>query len=146
MQVDRQGNVYAGDRGNRRIHVFDSEGRFQRFLFLNVPYDKSRHPMLGNMPADRPDETAPWTLCLTNGPTQYLFAMDSEPGRLYKMTLDGRILGTIGESGRGEKQFNWIHSIACPSENELLVADMNNWRVQKLTLHPERTSGSEIKR
>ena len=25
-----------------------------------------------------------------------------------------------------------------PVENELLVADMNNWRVQKLTLHPER--------
>ena len=26
------------------------------------------------------------------GGTQYLFAVDSEPGRLYKLTLDGRIL------------------------------------------------------
>ena len=54
------------------------------------------------------------------------------------MTLDGKILGWIGESGRGPRQFNWIHGIACPSENELLVADMNNWRIQKVTLRPER--------
>jgi len=142
MQIDRQGNVYAGDRGNRRIHVFDSEGRFQRFLFLNVPYDKSRHPALGNMPAARPDETAPWTLCLTNGPTQYLFAMDSEPGRLYKMTLDGRILGVFGESGRQMGQFNWPHGLACPSENEVIVADMNNWRVQKLVMRATTSTTS----
>jgi hypothetical protein len=54
------------------------------------------------------------------------------------MTLDGQILGTLGQSGRGPKQFNWIHGLACPTENDLFVADMNNWRVQKLTLHPER--------
>ena len=141
MQIDRQGNVYAGDRGNRRIHVFDGEGRFQRFLHMNVPYDKSRHPVLGNLPANRPDETAPWTMCInTTGPTQYLFVMDSEPGRLYKMTLDGKILGVFGESGRQTGQFNWPHGLACPSENELIVADMNNWRVQKLVMRTASTA------
>ena len=54
--------------------------------------------------------------------------------------LDGKILGTLGQSGHDVKQFNWIHSLACPSENELLVADMNNWRVQKLTLHPDKSA------
>lgn len=29
-------------------------------------------------------------------------------------------------------QFNWPHALACPSENTIFVADMNNWRVQKL--------------
>jgi hypothetical protein len=28
--------------------------------------------------------------------------------------------------------------MACPSENELYVAELLNWRVQKLILHPER--------
>src|SRR5579871_1236927 len=37
MQIDRQGNVYVADRGNRRIHVFNSDGQFQRFIFLNAP-------------------------------------------------------------------------------------------------------------
>lgn len=142
MQIDRQGNIYAGDRGNRRIHVFDGEGRFQRFLHMNVPYDKKRHPVLGNLTPNRPDETAPWTMCLTNTPTQYLYVMDSEPGRLYKMTLDGKVLGYYGESGRGIGQFNWAHGLACPSENELYVADMNNWRIVKLVVNPRGTTSS----
>jgi hypothetical protein len=28
--------------------------------------------------------------------------------------------------------------MACPSENELYVAEILNWRVQKLLLHPEQ--------
>jgi NHL repeat len=136
--LDRQNNVYVADRNNRRIQVFDRDGKFLRFIHINVAYDKKRHPVLGNLPASRPDQTQPWTICITNTPTQYLYTSDEEPGRIYKMTLDGRILGWIGESGRGPRQFNWIHSLACPSENELFVADMNNWRVQKVALHPER--------
>jgi hypothetical protein len=140
LQADRQGNIYVADRGNRRIQVFDRDGKFLRFLFLNAPYDKSHHPTLGGLPKDvstRPDETMPWALCITNTPTQYLYAIDDEPGRLYKMTLDGKILGMLGISGRQKGQFNWAHAIACPSENTIFIADMNNWRLQKLTLHPE---------
>jgi NHL repeat len=134
--VDRQNNVYVADRNNRRIQVFDRDGNFLRYLLLNVAYDKKRHPVLGDANPNAPDETQPWTICITNTPTQYLYTSDSEPGRVYKLTLDGKILGWFGQSGRGPKQFNWIHSIACPSENELFIADMNNWRVQKVTLHP----------
>ena len=136
--IDRQNNVYVADRGNRRIQVFDRDGTFQRFIVLNAPYDKKRHPVLGNLAANPPDETAPWTICITPGPTQYLYTSDNEPGRIYKLSLDGRILGMLGESGHELGQFNWVHGIACPSEDILYVADMNNWRVQKLLLHPDR--------
>ncbi len=136
IAVDRQNNVYVADRNNRRIQVFDRDGRFQRFIHLNATYDKARHPVLGNLSPNRPNQTQPWTLCISNTPTQYLYTSDEEPGRIYKLALDGTILGTLGRSGRGPKEFNWIHGLACPTENDLFVADMNNWRVQKLTLHP----------
>ena len=132
--IDRQNNVYVADRNNRRIQVFDRDGRFQRFIHLSAAYDKKRHPVLGNMPANPPDETQPWTICITNTPTQYLFTSDSEPGRIYKLTLDGKIVGMFGESGRDARQFNWIHGLACPSQDTLVVADMNNWRVLKVQL------------
>lgn len=140
--IDGQNNVYVADRGNRRIQVFDRDGNFLRFIFLNAPYDKKRHPVLGNLNPNLPDETAPWTICISNTPTQYLYTSDSEPGRIYKLTLDGKIVGMLGESGHELGQFNWIHGIACRSENELYVADMNNWRVQKLLLRPTRTTTS----
>jgi sugar lactone lactonase YvrE len=136
--IDRQNNVYVADRQNRRIQVFDRDGNFQRFILLNVPYDKTRHPVLGNVPTNPPDETTPWTICITPGATQYLYTNDSEPGRIYKIALDGKILGYFGESGHDLGQFNWAHGLACPSENTLFVADMNNWRVQKIILHPDK--------
>ena len=48
------------------------------------------------------------------------------------MTLDGKILGSWGESGRQQGQFNWAHALACRSDDTIFVADMNNWRVVKL--------------
>lgn len=140
IAIDRNNNVYVADRGNRRIQVFDTDGTFKYFLFLNAPYDKSRHPVLGNKPAVMPDETAPWAMCITNTPTQYLFVVDSEPGRLYKMTLDGKIIGMLGQSGHDIGQFNWPHGLACVNENTVYVADMNNWRVQKIVLKPGVTA------
>jgi hypothetical protein len=44
----------------------------------------------------------------------------------------------LGEAGKQLKQFGWVHEMACPSENELYVAEVLNWRVQKLLLHPEQ--------
>jgi len=144
---DRDGNIYVADRGNARIQVFDGDGNFLRLILLNVPYDKSRHPVLGNIRQNAPDVTAPWALCMTNTMPQYLYAADEEPGRIYKINpKDGKILGWFGESGHELGQFSWVHGIACPSENTLLIADMNNWRVQKVTLHPEGSTSKSASR
>jgi hypothetical protein len=55
-------------------------------------------------------------------------------GRIFKVSLDGKVLGVIGRSGRNLKQFSGAHAIACPSESEIYVAETSNWRVQKLLL------------
>ncbi len=135
--ADRDGNIYVADRGNARIQVFDGDGNFQRLILLNVSYDKVRHPVLGNASQNPPDVTAPWALCMTNSTPQYLYVADQEPGRIYKVDPKaGKILGWFGESGHDVGQFNWVHGLACPSENTLFVADMNNWRVVKVRLRP----------
>ena len=52
------------------------------------------------------------------------------------MTGVHKVLGMLGQSGKQLKQFGWIHEMACPNENTLYVAELLNWRVQKLILHP----------
>ena len=59
------------------------------------------------------------------------------PGRIFKVSLDGKVLGVIGRSGRNLKQFSGGHGLACPSENEIYVAETANWRVQKVLLHSQ---------
>jgi DNA-binding beta-propeller fold protein YncE len=132
IQTDANGNVYVADRGNRRIQVFDND------LKLKTVYDT-----VG----------APWAVCITPGPHQYLYSSNSNPdngnadiaavtGEIYKMELDGRILGRFGTAGKQLGQFSTVHAIDCRSENELLVAEITAWRVQKITLRtrPQTTT------
>jgi sugar lactone lactonase YvrE len=137
IAVDAQGQVYVADRGNRRIQVFDGAGRFLRQIVIDVPVDPNARPAIGNK-TDHPSATrspgSPWAICITPPPHQVLYSSDAFPGRIYKLSLDGKVLGMFGKAGKQLGQFGWIHEIACPSENELYVAELLTWRVQKLIL------------
>jgi hypothetical protein len=146
IAADAKGNIYVADRANRRIQVFDGDGSFQREIKIDVPFDENAKPAIGNKPnltgyreaGGTMTPGAPWAICITPGPNQVLYASDAYPGRIYKLSLDGKVLGVLGRSGKQLKQFGWIHEMACPSENVLMVAEILNWRVQKLILHPEK--------
>jgi hypothetical protein len=141
--IDRQDNIYIGDRTNRRVQVFDTTGKYLREWAVAVPPDYTSRAVNGATPkpGDMSGVGAPNSLCITGGPTQYIYLGESTwPGRIFKVTLDGRVLGVIGRAGRNLKQFSGAHAIACPSENEIYVAETSNWRVQKLLLHPAAAS------
>ena len=59
-----------------------------------------------------------------------------DDGEIYKMELDGKIVGKFGKAGKLLKEFGSVHEIDCRNENELYVGEITNWRVQKLTLKP----------
>jgi NHL repeat-containing protein len=137
IAVDVAGNVYVADRGNSRIQVFDGNGKFLRQIKIDVPAPPDARPAIGNKPTATTGTMAPgapWTVCITPGPKQVLFTSDAFPGRIYKLSLEGRVLGMFGKAGKQPGQFGWIHEIACPSDSELYVAELLNWRVQKLIL------------
>jgi DNA-binding beta-propeller fold protein YncE len=121
IAVDAQGNVYAGDGGNKRIQVFDNNGTFKT-AFSNV----------GN----------PQAMCMTKGASPVLYVSNSNPwndldvaGEIYKMHLDGTIVGQFGRAGKLPKEFGTVNAIDCRGENTLYVGEIGNLRVQKLELH-----------
>jgi hypothetical protein len=101
--------------------VFDGEGTFKT-QFLNVG--------------------TPTALCMTTGPRQFLYVAHTgdpdgmEDAAIYKVDLDGHVIGKFGRAGKELKQFGLVNSIDCRNENELLIGELSNWRVQKLTLKP----------
>ena len=108
LVVDNNDVVYVADRGNSRIQVFDAEGS-QKGVW--------------NMP------TAPWALCLTNGPNQVMFV--GSVGRVYKMDLGGKILGSFGRPGRMPGTIDSIHQLACPDERTVYLANLYASRPDK---------------
>jgi sugar lactone lactonase YvrE len=134
MATDAKGNVYVGDRSNSRIEVFDND------LTPRKIYDQ-----VG----------APWAMCITPGQHQYIYSSNSNPdnnnseisavtGEVYKMELDGTIVGKFGKAGKQLGEFSTIHELDCHSENELFASEITMWRVQKILLHP-KPAGSGAK-
>jgi hypothetical protein len=121
LAIDRSGNVYAADMRNKRIQVFDADGNF-----------KSQFGNVGT----------PIAMCITSGATQYLFISHAgddvgmDDATIYKVALDGKVIGRFGSAGKLPKEFGIANSIDCRNENELLVGEMTNWRVQRVTLKP----------
>ena len=119
IAVSNAGDVYVADAGNKRIQVFDGEGKFKS-EFANVG--------------------TPLTMCMTRGATQYLYISHAgdedgmEDAAIYKTTLDGKVVGKFGSAGKQLKEFGLANSIDCRDENSLLIGELTNWRVQRVTL------------
>jgi hypothetical protein len=133
IATDFQGNVYVGDRGNARVQVLDND--------LNW---KANYPNVGN----------PWAVCVSGGPgpknpgKQYLYVSNSWPdsapaaaadftGEVYKMELDGTIIGKFGRAGKAPGEFATIHQMDCRDPNVIYTAEINDWRSQKILLKPQ---------
>jgi hypothetical protein len=120
LAVDAQGNVYVADPGNKRIQVFDNDGAF-----------KNQLSSVG----------APWAICISPGAHPFLFSSNSnatdsmDNGEIYKMQLDGTVLGKFGQAGKLLKEFGTVNEMDCRNPNTLIVGELTNWRVQKLSLH-----------
>ena len=120
VQVDAQGNVYVADPGNHRIQVLDND--------LNY---KSTISNVGD----------PSALCISGGSHPYLYASDSNPvdnldkgGTIYKLELNGTVVGKFGHAGKKSGEFGTVNEIDCRNPNQLYVGEVGNYRVQKINL------------
>jgi hypothetical protein len=57
-----------------------------------------------------------------------------EDAAIYKVQLDGKVVGRFGSAGKLPKQFGIANSIDCRNDPSLLIGEMTNWRVQKVTV------------
>ena len=119
ITYDNKGLIYVADRGNSRIQVYDSDLN-RKAIFSNV--------------------RAPWAVCVTPPNAQgqqFLYSADAG-GKIYKLSLDGKLLGWFGSNGKKVGQFYWVHQMHCVSENEIITGEAQNWRVQRVVLKPAK--------
>src|SRR5262245_10746352 len=124
LQVDEKGNVWVADRTNTRYQVLDNNLKPIREI-----------TNLGTG----------WTLCISPGPHQYVFHSNSNPngnapgtwditGEIYKTELDGTVIGKFGKPGKNPPGFQVVHMMDCRNPNEIVLGEIESWRVQKYIL------------
>ena len=126
LQVDERGDVWVADRTNNRYQVLDNNLK---------PIREITNLGVG------------WTLCISPGPHQYVFHSNSTPngnapgtwettGEIYKTELDGTVIGKFGKPGKVAPGFQVVHMMDCRNPNELVLGEIESWRVQKYILQP----------
>lgn len=115
IAADAHDNIYIADRGNRRIQVYDDSLNYVRTIA---------------------GVAVPWEVCVSPGSPQYLFTGDGATGKIYKLTLTGKVVGMAQTSlGHGEDDTgDLIHAIACPDGRTLYLGSASMWDVQKITI------------
>jgi DNA-binding beta-propeller fold protein YncE len=121
VAVDANDNIYAADRNNHRIQVYDD----------NLNFIKSITGM-----------GAPWGVCVPPADArgkQYIYSSDGTSGRLYKIDLTtGKVVGWAQTSlGRGEDDAGrLIHEIGCKEPDVVYLGSAILWNVTKVTITP----------
>jgi hypothetical protein len=122
LAVDAVGNVYVADGGNRRVQVLSNDLNYMRTI-----------TGVGE----------PSAVCISPGATQYLYVSNSNPmdnldvgGEIYKLQLNGTVVGRFGKAGKGPKEFASVNQMDCRQNNVIYTAESAGFRVQKVTLRP----------
>jgi DNA-binding beta-propeller fold protein YncE len=111
VALDTQGRIYVADRGNKRVQIFDGNGKF-----------------LGKWT----DVGTPWGFQYV-AKENVLYMGDASNSRVVKLSLDGKVLGVLGSAGRVPGKFGPAgpHHIAVDSSGAIYVAEIQNRWVQK---------------
>ncbi len=152
IAIDANDHVWVADRSNGRLQMFDTEGKFIKQVIVNVPTQQYQ-PLLGHqyppgmdaLTTGKPVNLAyrpgtPDALCIPPTNRNVMFIGDLYPGRVYKLDLNGKVLGWFGHVGKETGNTGGLHGLACPTENLIYTAEFVNWRTQKFVLHPERAA------
>jgi sugar lactone lactonase YvrE len=115
VQLSKDGRVFVADRGNRRIQVFDQNGKFLNMFTTGV-------------------RSSPYAHLISND--QYLWIADGGTQRVLKYDLDGHYLYGWGGPGGQPGQLNGPHSMTVDSDGNLYLAEVFGGRVQKFKPKP----------
>jgi NHL repeat/Kelch motif len=124
LATDANGNVYVADGGNARIQVFNNNlNPLAAYYGMGVP----------------------WAICITRGQHQYLYSASNPDktdnrrheysvGEVYKLELDGTILGKVVGDDASRGLFPILHHIECRKANEIIGVGISDSPSQLITL------------
>lgn len=125
LRLDPEGHLWTVDAGNSRIQEWTQTGTKLRTF---------------NLPRNAATQSTPFTGAtdIAFSPAGTLLVSDGYTNaRILEYTREGQLLRSWGKPGTGPGAFNLPHALIVSPQKILYVADRENGRIQKFTLHGE---------
>ncbi len=107
IAVDKNDRIYVGDRENKRIQIFDTDGNFIE-AWTDTGY--------------------PYCIQIID---DHLYTIDGVDCKWYKYDLKGNKLAEFGTRGFAPGEMSLPHWMDLNDENDIFVAEVLSWRFQK---------------
>jgi hypothetical protein len=139
VEISRDRLVYIGERGQNRIEVFTTDGKFVKEFYVaaNTPARGEGCGGLNNMKL--PPCGTTYKLALSRDAQQrYLYVADGTNNRVWILDRDtGLTLGSFGGNGKYAGQLHWVNAIAMDSKGNLYTGEVEQAkRIQKFVPIP----------
>ena len=148
--IDQDGLVWACDRGNYRIQVFEKDGTFVKEVDIAPPPDEAAMINIkinngkGAMRSTQMGSVC--DLAFSRDPDQrFVFAADGLSEKVWILRRsDLEIVGSIGRPGHWGGAFTRVHNIGVDSSNNLYVSEGSTGRrVQRFLYRGMGAAGSQ---
>jgi len=157
VAVDLNGNIYVADTGNKRVQIFDRQGKFlaewkggrEPFLepiaiavapngdvyVLEAERDSAqrfsaRGEFLGKI-GDGLGLYRPRGLTVDG--SGVLYFANTGGNNIVRASATGQLLGTVGTAGKGNGQLQQPTDVVIDSAGNIIIADTYNQRIQRFT-------------
>lgn len=112
IEVDKEGLVYVSDAGAKKVYVLDKHGESLRTI--DGPKGGFERP----------------TGIAINHTLKRIYVTDTLKATVEMFTLEGKHIGTVGQVGTGEGEFNRPTYITVGADGKIYVTDSMNHRIQ----------------
>jgi hypothetical protein len=145
VEISKDRKVYIGERGQNRIQVFTTEGKWLQDIYVSPNSPAQRGGCGGQNQPNPPAMAIPMTFYQSICGTTYKMVMSKDPQQKYLFVADahndviwtlerqsGKTLGYFGGSGRLAGQMTFPNSIGIDTQGNVYVGEVDmGKRIQK---------------
>ena len=134
-EISKDRLVYVGERGQDRIEVFTTEGKFVKEFYVS-PNTPSRGKDCGGLPPNTkmPPCGTTYKMIFSKDPQQkYMYVADGTNNVVWILDRQsGKTLGHFGGNGKYAGQLHWINAIGMDSKGNIYTGEVEEAkRIQK---------------
>jgi len=136
VEISKDRFVYVGERGQNRIEVFTTDGKFVKEFYVspNTPGQRVTEGCGSLTNTKFPPCGTTYKLALSRDPQQkYLYVADGTNNLVWILEREsGKTLGSFGRNGKYAGQFHWINAVAMDSKGNIYTGEVEQAkRIQK---------------